>query len=60
MVMEHKHAAKIRTLYPRMELPGMEVLLIPDDYNFMDETLMDLLTDGLEDLIQRSPFFSSG
>ncbi len=57
VVMEHKHAAKIRTLYPQTELPGMEVLLIPDDYEFMDDTLIHLLTDGLEDLIQRSPLF---
>lgn len=57
VVMEHKHAAKIRTLYPRMELPGMEVLLIPDDYKCMDDTLINLLTEGLEDLIQRHNVF---
>ena len=60
VVMEHKHSAKIRTLYPRLELPPIEVLSIPDDFEFMDETLVDLLTEGLEDVIQRYDIFWSG
>jgi protein-tyrosine phosphatase len=43
-VMEKEHRSKIWELYQHMELPRIEVLNIPDDYEFMDEELVELLT----------------
>jgi protein-tyrosine phosphatase len=46
-VMEGDHRAKIRDLYKHLNLPAIEVLHIPDEYDFMDEELIDLLTDRI-------------
>ncbi len=45
LVMETDHRAKIRELYRHMELLTIEVLHIPDEYEFMDSELVDILTD---------------
>lgn len=47
LVMESEHRAKIRDLYRYLDLPVIEVLHIPDEYDFMDEELVDLLTDRI-------------
>jgi predicted protein tyrosine phosphatase len=46
-VMETKQRAKIRDLYPHLELPSIKVLHIPDDYEFMDDELVGLLTEKM-------------
>jgi protein-tyrosine phosphatase len=42
-VMEPDQRAKIRSQYSHLELPDIEVLDIPDDYEFMDEELVEML-----------------
>lgn len=51
-VMEVEQRAKIWKLYHHMELPLIEVLNIPDDYEFMDEELVELLTDRVNDSLK--------
>lgn len=46
-VMETDQRAKIRELYRHLELPHIEVLNIPDEYEFMDEELVEILTDRI-------------
>ncbi|WP_229208833.1 protein-tyrosine-phosphatase [Dyadobacter luticola] len=43
LVMESDQKTKIRTVYQHLELPSIEVLDIADDYEFMDEELVDAL-----------------
>ncbi|MBE7177013.1 MAG: protein-tyrosine-phosphatase [Mucilaginibacter polytrichastri] len=43
IVMENSQQKKLRTLFPQLALPEVHVLHIPDDYAFMDETLVGLL-----------------
>lgn len=47
MVMETDQRRKIQDLYRHMDLPEIEVMYIPDDYEFMDDELIDLLTDKI-------------
>ena len=51
-VMETDQRAKIWELYRHLELPAIEVLNIPDDYEFMDEELVELLTDRINDTLK--------
>lgn len=51
-VMEHDQHARIRTLYRGLELPPVEVLQIPDEYEFMDEELVDILTDRINNTLR--------
>ena len=46
-VMEANHRAKIWEQFRHLDLPAIEVLDIPDDYEFMDEELIHLLTDKI-------------
>jgi predicted protein tyrosine phosphatase len=41
--MEVKQRAKIHELYRHLELPQIEILQIPDDYEFMEEELVEML-----------------
>lgn len=43
LVMEADQKTKIRKVYQHLELPSIEVLDIADDYEFMDEELVDTL-----------------
>ncbi|GMQ30951.1 protein-tyrosine-phosphatase [Algoriphagus confluentis] len=52
LVMESEHRAKIRDLYRNLDLPVIEVLHIPDEYAFMDEELVDLLTERINQSLQ--------
>lgn len=52
LVMETEQRTKIRDLYGYLELPTIEVLHIPDDYEFMDEELVDILTDKINTVWQ--------
>jgi len=51
-VMETEHRAKIWELYRNMELLSIEILDIPDDYEFMDNELIDLLTERINDTLR--------
>ncbi len=46
-VMETEQRAKIWGLYRHLDLPSIEVLNIPDDYEFMDAELVDMLSDRI-------------
>ncbi len=52
LVMERKYAARIRAAFPDMsELPPLESLEIPDEFEFMDEELVELLRVTVEERI---------
>ncbi|RIW12515.1 protein-tyrosine-phosphatase [Algoriphagus lacus] len=51
-VMETEHRTKIRDLYGHLDLPAIEVLHVPDEYEFMDEELVDLLTERINQSLQ--------
>jgi predicted protein tyrosine phosphatase len=50
-VMESDQRGKIWELYSHMDLPTIEVLHIPDDYEFMNEELVEMLTDKMNDTL---------
>jgi predicted protein tyrosine phosphatase len=52
LVMEANQRAKIWGLYRHLQLPPFEVLNIPDEYEFMDEELVDLLTDRINQCLK--------
>ena len=47
LVMESDHKSKILDVYPYAELPEIEVLNIPDEYEFMDDELILLLNEKI-------------
>jgi protein-tyrosine phosphatase len=51
-VMETGYRAKIWGLYRHLELPTIEVLNIPDEYEFMNEELIEMLTDRINDTLR--------
>ncbi|WP_338238272.1 hypothetical protein [Persicobacter diffluens] len=48
LVMEGEQRSKIRKVYAHLDLPEMGVLHIPDDYEYMDPELVELLEEGIE------------
>jgi predicted protein tyrosine phosphatase len=53
MVMKKNHAARINDLYRgKIDLPKIISLDIPDDYPVMDKTLIGLLNESVEDVLQ--------
>lgn len=48
-VMEKEQRSKIYELYKYLELPQIEILNIEDEYEFMDEELVEILTDRIND-----------
>mgnify|MGYP003577356118 FL=1 len=53
-VMENDQRSKIQDLYRHMELPPVEVLHIEDDYEFMDDELVQLLQDRINRSLKAS------
>lgn len=51
-VMETEQRAKIWGLYRHLELPTVEVLNIPDNYEFMNEELIEILTDRINETLK--------
>jgi len=47
-VMEPKHAARIRFQFTAESIPPMRSLDIPDDYEYMDSELVELLRTAAE------------
>jgi protein-tyrosine phosphatase len=43
LVMEDKHKTRIRKLYRHLSLSPIEVLDISDDYDYLDQELIDIL-----------------
>jgi len=54
LVMERKYAARIRALFPDAAIPAMRSLDIPDEYEFMDGELIDLLQSAVEHELEKS------
>jgi len=50
-VMETDQRAKIRELYRHIELPNIEVLNISDDYEFMNDELVEMLSDKINGVL---------
>lgn len=53
LVMETDHRAKVKELYRYLQLPKIEVLNIPDEYEYLDEELVQILNDKVNDAIMR-------
>ncbi|WP_439582609.1 low molecular weight protein tyrosine phosphatase family protein [Dyadobacter bucti] len=51
LVMEADQKTKIRKVYQHLELPPIEILDIADDYEFMDEELVDTLKVKINSLL---------
>ena len=51
LVMERKHAARLRAQFPDLPLPPMRSLDIPDDFEFMAPELIDMLSPMIEEAI---------
>lgn len=51
-VMEKNQRSKIREIYRPIQFPKIEILDIPDDYEFMDEELIDMLTDKINESVR--------
>lgn len=52
-VMETDQRSRIRSQYQHLELPPIDVLDIPDDYEFMDEELVGMLRGRMNARIER-------
>jgi predicted protein tyrosine phosphatase/2-polyprenyl-3-methyl-5-hydroxy-6-metoxy-1,4-benzoquinol methylase len=53
LVMERKYTARIEARFPGFEnFPPIHSLDIPDDYEFMDQDLLDLLSQNVETVIE--------
>ncbi len=48
LVMEIQHKSRIQSLFGGKSLPEINVLDIPDEYEYMDEELIDLIKSGVE------------
>jgi len=51
-VMESGQRVKIWGLYRHLELPDIEVLNISDEYEFMNDELVELLSDRINDTLK--------
>ena len=52
LVMEEDHKARILEQFRSLALPAMESLDIPDEYEYMDDELVDLIRGGVEARIE--------
>ncbi len=51
-VMETGHKARISGTYRHLQLPKIEVLNIEDEFEFMDEELVQLLSERINDTLK--------
>jgi predicted protein tyrosine phosphatase len=51
-VMENDQKLKIRDIYQLIQLPKIEILDIPDDYEFMNEELIEMLNDKINESLK--------
>jgi predicted protein tyrosine phosphatase len=56
LVMEHAHKRRLQQRFPEV-MPDLwvEVLDIPDDYEFMNPELMELIRERVEPLLEAAP-----
>lgn len=47
LVMETKQKRKLKEMYPHQDMPTIEVLNIPDNYEFMDKELVEIVTEKM-------------
>lgn len=52
-VMESKQKAKLRDQFSHVAMPDIEVLHIPDDYEFMDAELVEILTGKINTALNK-------
>lgn len=48
LVMEYEHSKRLRQLFGNLDLPRTEVLKIKDNYDYMDEKLISILTEKIK------------
>lgn len=53
LVMEVEQRAKIWKMYKHLPIPDIEILMVPDEYEFMEEELVELLTDKINETLHR-------
>ena len=51
-VMEDAHQSRIKKIFRHLDLPPIEVLGIDDEYEYLDEDLIELLTDGINSTLK--------
>ena len=51
-VMEEGYAGRIMGQYRHLDIPFIEILHIDDDYEYLDNELMDLLTDRINSALK--------
>ncbi|MEZ4920384.1 MAG: hypothetical protein R2792_14880 [Saprospiraceae bacterium] len=52
VVMEYRQSARIVKEYRALDLPTIHVLDIPDEYEYLDPELVELLEDGIGSLLE--------
>ncbi|MGF7080017.1 protein tyrosine phosphatase [Mucilaginibacter sp. UYCu711] len=52
LVMETDHRAKIKEIYRHFQLPKIEVLNIPDEYEYLDEELIQIINEKTNDILK--------
>lgn len=55
LVMEPKYSARIRFQFPGESIPPIRSLDVPDDYEFMDAELIELLRTAVEHELSKTP-----
>lgn len=50
--MEQGQNGRIQGTYRHLELPGIEVLHIPDEYEYLDPELIEILTDRINTTLE--------
>ncbi|MES2379197.1 MAG: protein-tyrosine-phosphatase [Bacteroidota bacterium] len=53
LVMETDHRSKIKEIYRHVQIPKIEVLNIPDEYEYLDEELIQILDDKVNESVMR-------
>jgi predicted protein tyrosine phosphatase len=53
LVMETDHRAKIKEVYRHLQLPTIEVLNIADEYEYLDEELIQILDGKVNESVKR-------
>jgi protein-tyrosine phosphatase len=51
-VMERRYGSRISGTYRHLKLPKIEVLHIKDEFEFMDDELVQILTDRINDTLR--------
>jgi protein-tyrosine phosphatase len=52
LVMEKNQRSKIKELYPHKTIQTLEILDIPDDYEFMDTELVEMLNEKINYILE--------